>query len=121
IDGTAAYAADGSAFAFTAVPVDGSHGPDIYVWRVGSTEAVPVTTDHRSVFGSWAGETIVGSTVAAEGSRDKPAAFVLPAAGEVRLFRPETGLVWRPTVDPSGRLAVYWAGAVEPDGDRWAT
>ena len=121
IDSTAAYAPDGSAFAFTAIPADGSHGPDIYVWRVGATEAVPVTTDHRSVFGSWAGTTIVGSTVAADDLRDEPAAFVLPGDGEERILRPETGLVWRPTVDPSGRLAVYWAGALEADGERWAT
>jgi hypothetical protein len=121
IDRTAAYAPDGSAFAFTAVPADGSHGPDIYVWRVGSTEAVPVTTDHRSVFGSWSGDTIVGSTVVADDSRDEPTAFVLAGDGDERTLRPESGLAWRPAVDPSGRLAVYWAGALEADGERWAT
>ena len=121
IDTTAAYAPDGSAFAFTAVPVDGSHGPDIYLWRVGATEAVPVTTDHRSVFGSWSDGTIVGSTVAGDDSRDVPTAFVLADHGDKRILRPDTGLVWRPAVDPSGRLAVYWAGTLEADGARWAT
>jgi hypothetical protein len=121
IDTTAAYAPDGSAFAFTALPADGSHGPDIYVWRVGDSAAVPVTSDHRSVFGSWSGETIVGSTVASDGSRDEPAAFVLPGDGEERILRPETGLVWRPAVDPNGQLAVYWAGSLKADGERWST
>ena len=39
VDTTAAYAPDGSAFAFTARPSDGSHGPDIYLWTVGDAAA----------------------------------------------------------------------------------
>ena len=123
VDSTAAYAPDGSAFAFTAVPVDGSHGPDIYLWTVGDAEARPITTDHRSVFGSWVGEAIVGSTVPAAGDADEPAAFVLTEPGSEPVFLPETGLVWRPVVDPTGGSAVYWSGTVEPneDGTAWTT
>jgi hypothetical protein len=125
VDTTAAYAPDGSAFAFTARPADGSHGPDIYLWKVGDTEALPVTTDHRSVFGSWAGETIVGSSVTTgpNGITSNPSAFALePDSGEI-VALPQTGLAWRPAVDPTEGSAVYWAGTLEPteDGLGWTT
>ena len=32
---TAAYSPDGTMLAFSARPADGSHGPDIYLWRLG--------------------------------------------------------------------------------------
>jgi hypothetical protein len=125
LDTTAAYAPDGSAFAFTARPSDDSHGPDIYVWRVGDPQAVPITTDHRSVFGSWAGGTIVGSTMTAgpDGSFDRPLAFVLPPGATVPTFLPQAGRAWRPVVDPTGRTAVYWSGRLEAsdDGLGWTT
>lgn len=123
VGSTAAYAPDGSAFAFTAVPVDRSHGPDIYLWTVGDAEARPITSDHRSVFGSWAGDAIVGSSVLTTESADAPAAFVLSDPGAAPVFRPETGLVWRPVVDPTGGSAVYWSGTVEAteDGTGWTT
>lgn len=59
--GEAAYSADGQWFAFSARPSDGSHGPDIYLWRAGDEEATPVTADHRSVFSAWFGTVILGS------------------------------------------------------------
>ncbi len=125
VDTTAAYAPDGSAFAFTARPADGSHGPDIYLWRVGEAQAMPITTDHRSVFGSWAGDMIVGSTVvtSGEGATDEPAAFVASIDGDAAVLLPETGLAWRPVVDPNEGSAVYWAGSLEPtdDGLGWRT
>jgi hypothetical protein len=121
IDSTAAYSPDGSAFAFTAIPADGSHGPDIYLWRTGEEEAVAITDDHRSVFGSWSEDDIAGSVVSNEGDRTEPAAFVLDAKSMKRSLRPETGNVWRPTVDPSGAVAVYWAGTLDKDGDHWST
>ncbi len=121
VDTTAAYAPDGSAFAFTARPIDGSHGPDIYVWNVGDAAARPVTTDHRSVFGSWAGGSIAGSTVETIGDRNEPHAFVLEDLATEPVLHPEAGLVWRPVVDPTGGSAVYWSGTVEPtaDGTGW--
>jgi hypothetical protein len=125
VDTTAAYAPDGSAFAFTARPSDGSHGPDIYLWKVGDPEARPITTDHRSVFGSWVGDTVVGSTVetTAEGLTGTPAAFVLATDGQGGVSLPQAGLAWRPVVDPTGGAAVYWAGTLEPADDElgWRT
>jgi hypothetical protein len=123
LDTTAAYAPDGSAFAFTARPADGSHGPDIYLWHVGDAAAAPITTDHRSVFGSWAHDSIVGSTVTtdADGRLVRPVAFILrPGATEPTML-PQTGLAWRPVVDPTGRTAVYWSGRLvaSEDGLDW--
>lgn len=113
---SAAYSGSGRWFAFTARPVDGSAGPDIYAWKVGDPLANRITTDHRSVFGSWSGDTMVGSTVVVTtkgaGTELEPASFLLdPATGGVTDL-PQTGKAWRPAVDPRGRLAVYWAGTV---------
>ena len=123
LDTTAAYAPDGSAFAFTARPADDSHGPDIYLWHVGDAKAVPVTTDHRSVFGSWAGGSIVGSTVRASSNDrlDRPVAFLLPRGATEPTLLSSIGLAWRPVVDPTGRAAVYWSGRLQitDDGLAW--
>jgi hypothetical protein len=125
LDTTAAYAPDGSAFAFTARPIDGSHGPDIYLWHVGDAQAKPITTDHRSVFGSWTERSIVGSTVKAgpDGGLDRPQAFVLRDRSTEPTLLPQVGLAWRPVVDPTGRTAVYWSGRLAPtaDGLGWTT
>jgi len=58
---TAAYSANGTWFAFSARPADGSAGPDIYVWHVGDLEARPLTSDHASIFASWVGGSLLGS------------------------------------------------------------
>jgi hypothetical protein len=125
VETTAAYAPDGSAFAFTARPSDGSHGPDIYLWTVGEAEARPITTDHRSVFGSWEGDLIVGSTVVTsdDGVTNNPAAFAIAPDGHEAVLLPQAGLAWRPVVDPTGGAAIYWTGALEPtdDGVGWRT
>jgi hypothetical protein len=125
VDSTAAYSPDGAAFAFTARPSGGTQGPDIYLWRVGEPQALPVTTDHHSVFGSWDGSSIVGSTVtlAADGTTNEPSAFVLSPETLAQVALPQAGLVWRATVDPTSRAAVYWAGTLEPsaDGTTWTT
>lgn len=110
---SAAYSGDGAWFAFTARPADGAHGPDIYVWRVGDDEAVPVTTDHSSNFASWIDGQLVGSRpTATSANHDESTveSFLLdPSTGE------ETALVdagWRPSVAPSGELALTWNGTV---------
>ena len=121
---SAAYSPDGNWFAFTARPANGSTGPDIYVWTVGSSTAEPATTDHRSVFASWSGDTIVGSRVAetAAPSAGPPGAtetssFLLDPATRATTDAPGLTRMWRPAVDPTGRQAIYWAGSVrESDG-----
>jgi hypothetical protein len=113
----AAYSPDGTWFAFSARPADGSHGPDIYVWHLGADKAAPITTDHRSVFATWLGDRVLGSRGVQDagqpaGSRTlRPEAFLLDpgTAKEVGLIG---GRVWRPSVDPQHRLAVYWDGTL---------
>ena len=114
---TAAYAPDGSAFAFTAQPADATHGPDIYVWTVGEDEARPVTTDHQSVFGSWAGDDIVGSSIEVSGDGRSGSPRAILVVDEAPVALPGAGLAWRPAVDPSGETAVYWAGTLAPTDD----
>jgi hypothetical protein len=119
---TPTYSADGTMLAFSAMPADRSRGPDIYLWHSGSEAAVAVTSDHASIFASWAGHEIVGSRAgaAADGSGSaagaaKPVSFLLdPATTQTReLARP----AWRPIVDPTGRFVAYWDGTIAPDAD----
>jgi hypothetical protein len=119
---SAAYSPTGEAFAFTARPTDGSLGPDVYLWRVGTDLAVPITADHQSIFSGWVGDRLLISRsnpdgdplVAARG--DVPMSLLLdPATGEETLITPDP--MFRPTVDPTGRLAVWWDGAIEPGAD----
>jgi hypothetical protein len=116
---TAAYSESGSWFAFTARPIDGSAGPDIYLWHVGDAAARKVTDDGHSVFGSWVGETVVASRAldASAGASPAPSGleaepFLLDAVTAARTALPQAGSAWRPVVDPSGRKAVYWAGTL---------
>ena len=117
---SAAYSASGGWFAFTARPVDGSAGPDIYAWKVGDQRASRVTDDHRSIFGSWAGDIMIGSTVVTKTTGSgagastvfEPASFALDPASSEQTALPQTGRAWRPAVNPRGRLAVYWTGTV---------
>lgn len=117
---SAAYSPSGRWFAFTARPIDGSAGPDIYVWKVGDPLARAVTTDHRSVFGSWVGDIAVGSTVVTAPQNGEEAgspemsgsSFLLDPSTAMITALPQTGRAWRPAVDPSGRQAVYWAGTL---------
>jgi hypothetical protein len=122
---SAAYSRSGDWFAFTARPVDGSAGPDIYLWKVGAREASPVTADHRSVFGSWAEDVLVGSTVVerTKGSGDsartdlEASSFALEPASQKITTLPQTGSAWRPAVDPTGRKAVYWSGTLKASAE----
>ncbi len=58
-----AWSADGSTLAFSAMPADRSHGPDIYIWQPGDQVARPLTGDHGTYFASWSGGRIVASRV----------------------------------------------------------
>ncbi len=121
-----AYSPDGTWVAFSARPVDGTQGPDIYVWRVGDPKASPVTTDHASVFSGWLDGSILASAARVAGSDptsvDVPPADADPATVIARsyLVDPATGAVtaipldgvWRPLVDPTDRVAVFWTGTL---------
>jgi hypothetical protein len=115
---SAAYSPSGLAFAFTARPMDGSRGPDVYYWKVGSDKAVPITSDHASIFSGWDDERLLISRanpdgdplVAARGN--VPMSLVLdPETGDERVITADP--MFRPTVDPMGRSAVWWDGAIE--------
>jgi len=110
---SAAFSGDGSWFAFTARPSDDSAGPDIYVWRVGDQKARRLTSDHSSVFGSWAGDRLIGSRPMDTGTQPAEVSarsfLIDPASGaETEL----DGSAWRPVVDPTGQWAVTWDGTV---------
>ncbi len=133
----ASYSPDGAWFAFSARPADGSHGPDVYVWQVGQASAVPITDDHRSVVSSWMDGRILASravsdAVATPDPSGDPSAqpTTEPSFDQDARFRPETFLIdpatteetilegipaWRPSVDPTRRLAVYWDGTLQLD------
>ena len=113
---SAAFSSDGDWFAFTARPVEGAGGPDVYVWRVGDRSARPLTRGGATVFGSWAGDRIVASRPAASGESGPvtPTSVLLdPTTGSVKA---EAGAVWRPIVDPARQRAVTWVGSIAPDG-----
>jgi hypothetical protein len=110
-----AYSPDGAWFAFSARPADGSQGPDIYLWRPGDAKATAITTDHRSMFSGWLGTRILGSRGVETPDPRKlaPQAFLIEPATRV-----ETALaahIWRPSVDPLRRVAVYWDGSLDLD------
>ncbi len=107
---SAAYSPDGAWFAFTARPSDGSEGPDIYVWRVGDQLAEVATSDHASVFASWAGDRLIGSRVATGATGlNTESFFIDPDSGDQSAM---DGSLWRPAVDPDEHWAVLWDGTV---------
>lgn len=117
-----AYSADGTMLAFSAMPVDGSAGPDIYVWRIADQTMDRLTDDEGSIFASWAGSAVVGSRAKPRGSSSElatPVSFVIdPATDETRDLARSA---WRPIVDPSGHNVIYWDGTLESarDGLLW--
>jgi len=88
------------------------------VWRVGDGSARAVTTDHVSVFASWAGARMVGSrpnsTGPVTGEIAARSFFIDPATG---LESAIAGSVWRPVADPTGHWGVAWEGTVKPADD----
>jgi hypothetical protein len=123
-----AYSPDGRWVAFSAAPADGSHGPDIYAWRVGQRRAKAVTTDHASVFSGWLEDAILASAARVATTTEKqPSDAVPPASADPStvvarsfLVDPAHGTVteiaregvWRPVVDPTERVVVYWTGTL---------
>jgi putative zinc finger protein len=111
-----AWSGDGGALAFSAMPADRSHGPDVYIWRPGDFQATALTTDHASYFASWAGTRIVASrAIAAEGVRrgssiESTSVVIDPVTAEQRVL-PVSG-IWLPMVDPTERAVIFWRGFV---------
>jgi hypothetical protein len=108
VGGVAAYSPDGTRFAFTARPADGSAGPDVFVWTVGDDDAHPVTSDHRTVFAGWLEDHLLVSRVidGVPGSM-----LVSLADGAESRVGPASG--WRPAVGPGHRTAVWWDGTTK--------
>jgi hypothetical protein len=108
---SAAFSADGAWFAFTARPVDGSAGPDVFVWHVGDESARALTTGGASYFASWDGQEVVASragTPGTDGSSTPVTVTIDPATGAER----PGGDLWRPVLDPTAGRAVAWVGTV---------
>lgn len=95
------------------------------MWKVGDPVARAVTKDHHSTFGSWTSDNLaVGSSVveaadgAASASPDLDSmSFVLDPADGATVAVPQAGRVWRPSVDPTGHRAIYWAGTLRRQSD----
>lgn len=113
----AAWSPDGSLLAFSAMPGDGSHGPDVYVWRPGE-QARQLTSDHRSYFASWAaGEIVASRLTRPPGNRPEPGLQTIAIDPETGAERELNGpVLWLPAVNPQGTLAVGWQGELELSG-----
>jgi hypothetical protein len=106
-----AWSADGQVLAFSAMPADGSSGPDLYVWRPGDTLAQRLTSDQSTYFASWSDTRIVVSRVTAPeiGLAPVPVTMVIdPATGEEREI--EDAPLWLPKVNQPGSHAIAWHG-----------
>ena len=115
VGGVAAYNADGSQFAFTARPADGSSGPDVYVWDTSDTEARAVTTGGRSILAGWDGLDLLVSRVV----DGRPHTLAVSPQGTEK---GEHGSdAWLPSVAPDGQHAVWWDGSIRlaADGVTW--
>jgi hypothetical protein len=83
------------------------------VWKVGDPKARELTSDHVSVFASWADDQLIGSRPMSTGTSPAEVSarsFLIDpvTAAETEL----DGSAWRPVVDPSGQWAVTWDGTV---------
>jgi hypothetical protein len=116
VGSNAAYTLDGSLFAFTARPSDGSRGPDVFVWDTSETKARAVTHDHRSVFAGWAGSSLLVSRVT-----DGTAHTVMLSARSGARKGDLDVAAWLPVVSPDGGHAAWWDGTVKlgDDGVTW--
>ncbi len=115
VAGPATYSADGTHFAFTARPADGSGGPDVYVWDTRETIARAITDDHRSVFADWAGDNLLVSRV----DNGTPSTVQVDATG--KRVDDQSHAAWLPTLSPDGTRAAWWDGTVTlaDDGVTW--
>ncbi|MEP7361348.1 MAG: zf-HC2 domain-containing protein [Chloroflexota bacterium] len=108
------WSPSGAMLAFSAMPADGSHGPDVYVWSPSDSVALPITTDHSSYFASWSGERIVASRVVAKADSDTPqmrTVVIDPSTLEERVVAGPA--LWLPVVNPARTLAIAWRGDLD--------
>ncbi|HYI21878.1 MAG TPA: zf-HC2 domain-containing protein [Candidatus Limnocylindrales bacterium] len=105
-----AWAPNNETLAFSAMPADGSHGPDVYVWNVGDARARAITDDHSSFFASWSGRRIVVSRLveSRKGTANVKTVVIDPNTLEERTA--DIGPVWLPTVNPGRSHALVWYG-----------
>ncbi len=107
------WSPNGSTLAFSAMPDDGSTGPDVYTWSAGDTKAQALTNDHQSFFASWSGNRIVVSRVAPGSAR--PHNFVIdPDTGDVRAVGGPQ--MWLPSVNSQRTQAIGWFGQLDTTG-----
>ncbi|MCU0477494.1 MAG: zf-HC2 domain-containing protein [Chloroflexi bacterium] len=123
-----AYSPDGLWVAFSARPADGAHGPDIFAWRVGEPRAIALTYDHGSVFSGWVDGQIVASSARLAATPEGELSAIVPppdtdptsVVARSYLLDPAVGTVtqiprhgvWRPVVDATNRVVVYWTGSL---------
>jgi hypothetical protein len=113
-----AWSRDGSVLAFSAMPSDGRHGPDVYVWRPGDDQAQAITGDHASYFASWSGRRIVLSRLNEDAGKSESAQVITvvvdPQSLEERVV--DGPAMWLPVVDPQRSHAITWSGKLSRDG-----
>lgn len=97
--GEAAYSADGRWLALSARPIDGSAGPDLYLWRVGDPVASAVTADHRTFFAGWLGNQVLASRVV---TATVPDPIASPDASAIPQPEPTAGAKPGRTPNPGG-------------------
>ncbi len=116
VAGPASYSRDGSHFAFSARPADGSAGPDVYVWNTKETVARAITDDHRSMFADWAGDDVLVSRV----DGGVPTTTRVESSSGKSVGEPSRR-AWLPTLSPDGARAAWWDGSVAlaDDGVTW--
>jgi len=108
-----AWSPNGEILAFSAMPVDASRGPDVYIWSPGDDKARAITTDHGSYFASWSGNHIVLSRLSRNAQR--PNNFVIdPRTLEERQVGGSP--VWLPTVNAARTEAIAWYGQLDTSG-----
>jgi hypothetical protein len=140
--GEVAYSPDEHWLAFSAAPNDGSTGPDLYLYAVGSSAAVAVTSDHQTYFSAWLGNTVLASHIAVPEQPRTPGnpnaskgpdatgngnngqgngqGQALEAHASSFLFDPVTTSrtelaqpdLWMPVVDKNSRFVAYWSGTL---------
>lgn len=112
-----AWSADGSMLAFSAMPADGSQGPDIYVWQPSDTRARALTNDHESFFASWSGTRIVASRLLNDPTAASPQVATVVIDPQTLAEQVVDGpQMWLPVVNAGSDAAVVWYGQLAWNG-----